>query len=47
MLEGTEPPTLRRDWIKNFIKKYKDITHKVKTKPMEINQAAVHNPVDI
>ena len=27
--EGTEPPTLRRNWIKNFIKRHKDITYKV------------------
>ena len=28
-LEGTKLPTLRRDWIKNFVKRYKDITYKV------------------
>ena len=28
-LEGTKLSTLGRDWIKNFIKRYKDITHKV------------------
>jgi len=45
--EGTEPPTLGRDWTKNFVKRHKDTTHKVQTKPMEIDRAAAHDPVDI
>ena len=45
--EGTEPPTLGRDWTKNFVKRHKDTTHKVKTKPMEIDRAAAHDPIDI
>ena len=45
--EGTEPPTLRRDWTKNFVKRHKDITHKVKTKPIEIDRATAHDPIDI
>jgi hypothetical protein len=45
--EGIEPATLGRDWTKNFVKRHKDTTWEVQTKPMEVDRAAVNDPVHI